>query len=136
MPTNPKISTAARNAACDAVVDLVDGGPAAGYIEIRDGAIPANPAAADSGNLLATLTFSDPAFGAAATGVASANSITGDPSVVGGTGTYFRVKDSTGTVIFQGTSGETDEDLIWNESTFVSTGTADITSFTVTMPEQ
>lgn len=60
-----EISVAAQQAACDAIVDLIDGGAGAGTIQIRTGAPPATPATADSGTLLGTLTFSDPAFGSA-----------------------------------------------------------------------
>src|SRR4051812_13301286 len=43
---NFKISTAARNAACDAIVDLIDAG-GAGTLAIRTGAPPTNPSDAD-----------------------------------------------------------------------------------------
>jgi len=60
-------SNAARNAACDAVVDLVDAGAAAGYFIVYDGSQPAGPdTAVTTQNALVTGTFSDPAFGAAA----------------------------------------------------------------------
>ena len=78
MALNFKISTPARNAACDAIVDLVDGGAGAGTLAIRTGSPPTNPADADSGTLLGTLTFSDPAFGAASGGTATASAITSD----------------------------------------------------------
>ena len=98
-----EISTAARNAACDAIVDLVDGGAGAGTIQIRTGAAPTAPSDADTGTLLATLTFSDPAFGAASSGVATASAITSDTNVDDtGTAAHYRVKDSNGTVIWQG----------------------------------
>ena len=72
-----KISTNARNKACDSVVDLLDlgSGVSAGYIEIRTGSKPSNPATAATGTLLATLTFSNPAFGDAASGSATSNTI-------------------------------------------------------------
>lgn len=38
-----RIATSARNAAADAVVDLLDAGAGAGHIEIRTGAQPATP---------------------------------------------------------------------------------------------
>ena len=49
---------------------------------------------------VATLTFSDPAFGAAASGVATASAITSDASATGGTVAKARAKDSTGTEVF------------------------------------
>ena len=56
-----KVSTIARNAMCNALVDLIDGGPSAGTLTFYAGAIPATPQAADSGSPLVVLTFSDPA---------------------------------------------------------------------------
>ena len=65
------LSTTARNAAADAIVDLLDGGTVefqtSGHVEV------------------ATCTFGTPAFGAAAVGVATANTITSDTSATGGT---------------------------------------------------
>src|SRR5687767_5310722 len=72
-------ATATRNATADAAVDLIDVG-GAGTIQIRTGAQPTNVADAAQGTLLATLTFSATAFGAAATGVATAAAITSDTS--------------------------------------------------------
>ena len=57
------LATAARNAMCDALVDLLDAGAAAAKIEIRSGTRPANPNTAATGTLLATVTLIDPAFG-------------------------------------------------------------------------
>ena len=57
------LSTAARNAAVDAVTALVDGGAGAGKLKIKD-----------STTLLAEITLEDPAFGAAASGTGTAAS--------------------------------------------------------------
>lgn len=83
-------STTVRNAIADAVVDAIDGGAAAGTLELQT-----------SGNVeVATLTFSDPAFGAAANGVATASAITSDTSATGGTIAKAVAKDSSGNTIF------------------------------------
>jgi len=67
--------TALRTVLADAAVDSIDEGVAAGLLEFRT-----------SGDVeVATLTFSDPAFGAAAAGVATASAITADASATGGT---------------------------------------------------
>jgi hypothetical protein len=130
-----KLSTAARNGACDAIVDLIDGGSGAGTIEIRTGAAPTNPGDADSGTLLATLTFSDPAFGAASSGTATASAITQDSNVdASGTAAHFRIKDSNGTVIMQGSVGTSGADINFTTTTFVMSGTCSISSLTVTVP--
>lgn len=130
------ISTAARNAACDAIVDLIDGGASAGTITIRTGAAPASPGDADSGTLLATLTFSDPAFGAAAAGVATASAITDDTDVdATGTAAHFRIYDSDANCIAQGSVGQGSGDIDFDDTSFVAGGTAQISSLTVTVPE-
>lgn len=139
MASNFKISTAARNAACDAIVDLVDGGAGAGTIGIRTGAPPATPATADSGTLLGTLTCSDPAFGAASSGTATASSITSDTNAdASGDAGHFRVYDSNSNVIFQGTAGNSGDspDMTFDNKSIVAGGTIAISSFTVTVPEQ
>lgn len=106
-----RIATTARNAAADAIADLADAGASNGYIEIRTGAMPANPQTAASGTLLATCTFGDPAFGASAVGVVTANAIAGDASPPAtGTPGWARVYDSDDAPVLDmdcGTSGAT-----------------------------
>jgi hypothetical protein len=130
-----KISNLARSAAADAVVDLIDAGASAGTLLIRTGSAPTNTTDADSGTLLATLTFADPAFGAASNGVATANAITGDASIdATGTAGHFRIRDSDAECHMQGTVGTSGADINFNSVSFVSGGSADITSLTVTVP--
>ncbi len=130
-----KISDLARSAAADAVVDLIDGGAGAGTCAIRTGSAPAATTDADSGTLLATLTMSDPAFGAASAGEATASAITSDTSVdASGTAGHFRIKDSSGTVIAQGTCGTSGADMNFDSVTFVAGGTCAISSMTYTQP--
>lgn len=139
MASDLKISHAARSAACDAVVDLIDGGAGAGYMQIRTGSPPTNVADADAGTLLGTLTFSDPAFGAASSGVATANSITSDTDAdASGDAGHFRIKDSNNVVIMQGTAGNAGDtpDLVFNNKAIVLGGTISCSSLTVTMPIQ
>lgn len=129
-----KVSNAARSAMCDALVDLVDVG-GTGTLAIRTGSAPTNTTDADSGTLLATLTFSATAFGAASNGVATANSITSDTNVdASGTAAHFRIKSGAGTVIMQGTAGTSGTDLVFDSVTFIAGGTAAISSLTVTVP--
>lgn len=132
-----EISTAARNAACDAVVDRLDGGTGNGYIEIRSGASPGIGAAA-SGTLLATLTCSDPAFGnagASSPGEAIAAAITGDTSAdATGTAGYFRAFDGDGTAHWDGDCGTSGADLNLNTTSITAGDPVEVTSWTVTMP--
>lgn len=130
-----KISNVARSAMCDALVDLIDAGTPPGTLEIRTGSAPTNTTDADSGTLLATLTFSTTAFGAASSGVATAAAITSDSSIdATGTAAHWRIKNQAGTVIAQGTVGTSGADLNFNSVSFVSGGTAAISSLTVTVP--
>lgn len=139
MASNFKISTAARNAACNAIVDLVDTS-APGSVKIYTGAPPATPATAASGTLLGTCPMASPnAFGNASTGQATANGITSDASAdASGDAGYFRVLDGAGTVIFQGTAGEAADsaDMTFDVKAIVYQGTIAISSMTVTVPEQ
>ena len=90
--------TAVRDAICNLVVDRIDAGSGAGTLEFQT-----------SGDVeVATLTFSDPAFGASSSGTATASAITSDTSATGGTVAKARAKDSDGTDVFicaVGTSG-------------------------------
>lgn len=132
-----RISVAARNAAADAVVDLLDGGSGAGYIEIRTGSQPATPATAASGTLLATLPLSDPAFGAASTGVATASAVTSDTNAdASGTAGWFRGYDSTGAAVIDGsiTASGGGGDMTLSSVSIVAGGTVSVSSWTITMP--
>jgi hypothetical protein len=90
-------STASINTQCDALAALLDDG----YLRIYSGTRPANANTALSGNtLLAELRFSDPAFGAASSGVATADTITDDSSAnATGTATFARLFASDGTTV-------------------------------------
>jgi hypothetical protein len=67
--------TATRNGLCDYVVDQLDLNTPPGKLVLQTGA----------GAAVATLTFANPAFGAAAAGVATANAIVADTNAIGGT---------------------------------------------------
>lgn len=132
-----RISTAAQNAACDAMVDLLDAGPAAGTIKVYTGSQPATANTAESGTLLATFTLADPAFGAASSGVATlASTPRTTTGVADGTAGWFRAEDSTGANVFDGsvtaTGGGGQLEL---NTTTISTGVSvSITSGTFTQP--
>jgi hypothetical protein len=135
-----RISNDAAIAMCDALVDLLDAGAGAGYIEIRTGSQPATVETAASGTLLATLALSDPAFGDAADddpgAKATANAISDDTSADNtGTAGWFRAYDSDDTAIIDGSAGTSGTDLILDDASIVSGQTVKINSWTVTMPE-
>ena len=131
-----RLPAASRNAACDAVVDLVDVG-GAGTIEVRSGAQPASAGDAATGTLLATFTLAATAFGAAAAGVAT---LAGTPrsttGVAAGTAGWARMRSGAGSTVadFSVTATGGGGDITMNTTT-VSVGLAlDLTSGTVTMP--
>lgn len=133
-----KLGTTARNAACDGIVDTIDGGTPPGRIEHRTGTQPTNVGDASTGTLLGTNLFSNPAFGAAAAGVATANAITSDTSADNsGTAGYFRIYTGTGAdtaALAQGNSGTSGADLNFDNNVIVAGGTIAISSMTVTVP--
>jgi hypothetical protein len=139
MATNAQIPTAAQNAACDAIVDLLDGGSAAGTVKVYSGTQPADANTALSGNtLLVTFTLDSTAFGDASSGVATAAStpITGT-AVATGTASFFRAASGgtggTGTVL-DGSVGTSSADLILNTTSITSGLDVTLSSFTVTVP--
>lgn len=118
------LSTAGRNAACDAVVDLLDAGAAAGTLVFRT-----------SGDVeVATLTFSDPAFGAASTGVATASAITSDTSATGGTTTKATLQDSDANIVITATVGTSGSDINLSSTAIGASDTVSVSSLTVTQP--
>lgn len=88
-------TTAAKNAIADALVDLLDAGTtdANGDLVIMT-----------SGDVeVATLPLSNPAFGNAASGQATANSITDDSSATGGVAALFKLQNRDNTEVVRGT---------------------------------
>ena len=135
------ISNVAAKAACDAIVDLIDGGSGAGYVQILDGTRPADvDTAISTQNVLAQLTLSDPAFGAAADATpgatATASTITDDSSAdATGTASWFRAFDSDGNAIIDGNVGTSSADMILDSTSITSGQTVSITSWTFTVGE-
>lgn len=130
-----RISTTARNSAADVIGNLVDAGAGAGTLKLYTGAQPATPNTAASGTLLATVTLVDPAFTAAVTGsktLADPAPVTG---VADGTAGWWRIADSDGNAVIDGTAGTTGTDLILNTATISNGVSFDILSGgTITMP--
>ncbi len=93
------------------------------------------PQTAASGTLLATLTLPKSAFGSAATGVITANTIAQVNAVATDTAGWARVADADGNAIMDvdvGTSGAT---INLNTTAIVSGGPVAITSATLTVPQ-
>lgn len=131
MANNPKRSATCANLAADAVGNALN----SGLLRIYDGTQPVDAATAVSTQiLLAELTLNADAFGAAASGVISANAITADSSAnASGTASWFRCAQSDGTtVMFDGTVGTTGADLNLDSVSITAGGTVNVTSFTYT----
>ncbi len=122
------LSTAGRNAACNAIVGLVDGGTtdANGDLVMKT-----------SGDAeVATLAMSNPAFGAAVTGVATANAISDDTSATGGdlTGGYFILQDRDNTEVIRGGVATSGAELNLTSLIIGAGDTVSVSSMTVTVP--
>lgn len=96
--------TPVRNAIANLVVDLLDAGLGPGVLEFQTA----------GGAEVATLTFSDPAFGDAANGIATANTITQDSDATGGIMAKFAAKDSASNIAFQGSVSTSGADINMN----------------------
>jgi hypothetical protein len=116
------LATAGRNAACNAVVDLLDGGTI--YFQTA------------ATNEVATCTFGTPAFGDATTGVATANTISDDSDAVGGVVGSVLVRTSGAATIFTCTATVSGGggDFIMTSLTVGAGDTVSVTSLTVTQP--
>lgn len=104
------LATATRTVVCDAIVDLADAGAGAATIQIATTAFA---------SILATITCSDPAYGAAASGVATLAGTPLQDTLADNTGTaaVWRLRDSNSVVVFDGpvaTSGGGDINLSTN----------------------
>jgi hypothetical protein len=117
---------AVRTAIANLVVDLLDVGSGPGTIEFQTA----------GGAEVATLTFSDPAFGAAASGTATASAITADTNATGGTIAKAVLQDSDGNDVIlcsvTATGGGGDIEM---SSVVISAGqTVSLTSLTYSAP--
>lgn len=129
-----RLGTTMRNNACNGIVDTIDQGSGAGKINVFTSTQPGS-VGGTYGTLLGTLTFSDPAFGNAATGVATASSITSDTSAdASGTAGTFNLVDSDNNVLADGTCGQGSGDMSFDNATIVAGGVIACSSFTVTVP--
>ncbi len=131
------LAATARNAGLAAILGLVDGGPAAGTMQIRTGAKPSTPQDTASGTLLATVTFQDPAFGSPTAGSAAVSDPAAVTAVATGTAGWCRIADSTGAAVMDGTVTATGGggDLTLASTSISSGQTIDITGGSIVMPQ-
>ena len=117
------LSTAAKNAAVDAVATMLDGGS----LVIQDA----------SNATVAQMAFAADAFPAAANGSTSANGLPlQDANAAGGTASKFSARDSANSEVFNGTVTATGGggDLELSSTTIGAGSTVSITSFDISMP--
>jgi len=116
------LEDAAVNAEANALAALLNNG----YIRIRTSAA----------SVAATLRFGATAFAGADAGVLTANAITADSSAAGGEADNYQAFKSDGsTLIWTGTAGTADADLILNSITIAAGAQVTITSLTHTVPK-
>ncbi len=133
-----RLPVASRNAAADAIAARTDAGAGSGLVRVYTGSQPASADLAATGTLLAAFTTNDPAFAAAGSGTATLD-VTPALSTVGvaaGDAGWFRVVDSTGATVIDGSVSASGGggDLIMSTIT-VSVGlTLQLTAGTMTMP--
>ena len=129
-----RLGTTMRNNGCNGIVDTIDQGSGAGKVKIYTSTQPGS-VGGTYGTLLGTLVMSDPAFGAAATGVATASAITSDTSAdASGTAGTFTLTDSDDNVLSDGTCGQGSGDLSFDNNVIVAGGVIAISSLTITQP--
>lgn len=127
-----QFSTAARNAAIDAIETAIGTAPT---LEIRSGAAPANCAAADSGTLLASMTLpSDWLANAASASKTLIGTWQDTQADAAGTAGHFRIKASAtchiqGTVTATGGGG----DLTLDNPVLAVNQQVTITAFTLSI---
>jgi len=123
-------STAARNAACGAIVNLIDtGAPTPGYVNIY---------ATGSTSLIASINFSGiPAFeGNPIDGMTQISGAIGNNAVSGGTAGWFSVNDSNGDVVWSGDCGTTpDSALVFTDQVIISGAYIQLDVVRFTVPE-
>ncbi len=134
-----KVSVAAANAACDAIVGSINSG-GAGTLRIYPAPRPATPETAAGVSALATISLNNPAFGGASAGVAALDTTPAieDPSAdATGTAAWFRITNGSGTAVIDGDVGLSSPgtaELILNTVDIVLDGPVQITSFTFEVP--
>lgn len=131
-----RIPTEARNAALAAVAARADAGPTAGQLRVYSGSQPSSPDNTATGTLLATFTLTNPAFDAPSNGQITLDA---DPdltatAVASGTAGWFRIVDSTGMTVIDGSVGSASTDLVVNSTSFTTGLPITLLSLTIVFP--
>lgn len=124
-----------RNARLDAIEAVLLAAGNDATMEIRSGTQPANCAASDTGDVLATIALPDDPFAAGSSGSKAKTGTWEDASADDdGTAGHFRIKDHNGVCRMQGTVTATGDggDLTVQNINFAAGQSFVITSFTLT----
>lgn len=127
-----KYSEAIRNARLAVIESQIGAGAT---LEVRSGAAPASPAAADTGTVLASLSLPDDFMSAPSGGqVTKAGTWSDSAADASGTAGHFRLKDSSGTCHIQGTISASGGggDMIVDSTAFTLGQTFTVVAFTLT----
>jgi len=123
-------STTARNAACGAIVNLIDtGAPTPGYVNIY---------AAGGSTIIASINFSGiPAFeGTPVDGVVQISGLIGSNAINNGTAGWFSVNDGNGDVVWSGDCGTTSASaLVFTDQVIISGAYIQLDVVRFTVPE-
>ena len=127
-------SSVAVNAAVNAICRLLDGG----FLRIYSGSQPdsAEDGLRQTTELLVEMRWGSPAFKSSVDGAAqSLPIISGKPSVAAGKASFFRALAKDGaTVIFDGSVGETQADMIFPDVRIQHGALVKVESFRFTLP--
>lgn len=130
-----QLSTTVRNALLDSIETAIG---VSAILKIRTGAVPATPATADSGTVVATVNLPSDWMAAASGGTKALSGTWQDASAdATGTAAHFRIYDSGGTTChIQGTVTLTagGGDMTVDNTSFAAGQVFNVTSFTLTAP--
>jgi len=126
-----QLSVLCRNAMLDAIEVFAGTTP---VLKIRTGAQPANCAAADSGSVVSTITLPSDWMAAADAGAKAMSGTWADASAdATGVAAHFRLYKADGTTcVMQGSCGESDAQMILDNTDLNEGQAFSITSFTLT----
>lgn len=121
------LTTGARNAACNGIVDSVDTGAGTATLVFWASGV--------GGTTLATFNLPNPAFGAAVTGVATLQGVTITATAAAtGTVNAFSIEDRDGAEVLRGSVAASSADITIDSVSIASGQDVNLNSFTLTVP--